>query len=310
METDKYLDFEVITTTKKFKEETVIFPSFIICARVGDNLNSLNAIDLCKFNGIECSKATDFELFSSDRQIGDHFYDCLRYNGFQNNENSAFKNISSVAEDQLKIRLAEPGGPDGFHFSEKRMIFIVQDNYLNTLEYSKYYWMEEDDYFNVYVTKIVDQKLGEPYNKCQKMDVTYRQLNCVEKCEHESVGLKYNCSLPGYYKIKEYGDLCLNISSKKNQFQKKCEESCPEECDLTDYSVTILQGKLKERETGTLTVYASFQTMRHIRIIQVAKTTFWDLTSSLGGTLGFLGMSFLTFVEIFEIVLELILERF
>ena len=311
-EVSKYLDNEVVTNTSEFEEETIKFPSLIICAQSKDNLHNLEAVDNCTFNNKQCIIPNDFDLFSSDRQIGQLTFDCLRFNGYQENDNSGeLKEVHSEADDQLRISLAENNSaiPNGFRFSGARLIFVVQDRYLNTLEHSKYYWIERDDSFNIYLTRTVDEKLEEPYNHCQKMNNTYRQLNCIEKCKHESVGAEYNCSLRGYYRMKEYGSLCANQSAK-NQFHDKCEKNCPKECNHRYYGVSILSKHVQQGQEGKVKIVAAFQTMIDLRLIQFPKTSFWDLLSSLGGTLGFLGMSFLTFVEIFEFVFELVINLF
>jgi hypothetical protein len=61
---------------------------------------------------------------------------------------------------------------------------------------------------------------------------------------------------------------------------------------------------LENQRVTTIQVLVS--QMVHLELTQKIKTTFWDYLSSLGGTLGFLGMSFLSFAEIFELVVELI----
>ena len=53
-------------------------------------------------------------------------------------------------------------------------------------------------------------------------------------------------------------------------------------------------------------VYIYFGDLRYTLISQQPKTILADLVSNVGGTLGlFLGMSFLSFIEIVEIIFEL-----
>lgn len=306
------MEYDVITKTKNVKEENVIFPAFIICAQEGENfIKNMNPVEICSFNQVNCTRDTDIDMFSSDRQIGKYVYECIRFNGFKENRNVSFKTFQSETDEQLRIRLIDGGvGKNHFHLTDKRLIFIVQDNYLNTLEFSKYYYIEREDNFQIYVTKTVDEKLEKPWNQCQKMNASYRQLNCIEKCKHEKIGAAYNCSLRGYYQMKDYGDFCDYPQKKKLEFHAFCESDCPEACDITEYSLTILPGTVNKTEQGKIAIFVAFQTMRHLELSQIAKMTFWDLLSSLGGTLGFLGMSFLTFVEIFEFFFEIFVNLF
>lgn len=62
--------------------------------------------------------------------------------------------------------------------------------------------------------------------------------------------------------------------------------------------------QLKE-ETLAINVY--YSEMKYTSIEELEKTNFLDLIASVGGTLGlFLGMSFLSFFEIFDVVIEII----
>lgn len=192
-EVSKYLKNETVTNTLEVEEEIITFSSLIICAQTKDNLQDLNAIENYTFNTKECIIPTDFDMFSSDRQIGQLTFVYLRWIPREWTVEE-LKALHSVADDQLRITLAETnsGILNGFRFSGVKLI-LVPDRYLNTLEHSKYYWIQREDVFNVYVTRTVDEKPGEPYNDCQKMSETYRQLNCIDKCQHENVGAEYNC---------------------------------------------------------------------------------------------------------------------
>ncbi len=65
------------------------------------------------------------------------------------------------------------------------------------------------------------------------------------------------------------------------------------------------QANSDNKDTIT-TIEVSLSQMNHLELSQIPKTSFWDYLSSLGGTLGFLGMSFMSFIEVAEFILQII----
>ena len=66
------------------------------------------------------------------------------------------------------------------------------------------------------------------------------------------------------------------------------------------------QTPINEIKESLLTVYIFFEDMEYTFISQHAKTELWDLISSIGGLFGlFLGFSFLSLMDIFQILLEI-----
>ncbi len=60
--------------------------------------------------------------------------------------------------------------------------------------------------------------------------------------------------------------------------------------------------------SGLRVIYVYFPYLQYTKITQKPKTTEVDLASSIGGSLGlFLGMSFLSFIQLFQIIYETIL---
>ena len=58
-------------------------------------------------------------------------------------------------------------------------------------------------------------------------------------------------------------------------------------------------------------IYVYYKNLKYTIISQEPKTETFNLISSIGGTLGlFLGVSFLSFIEIFEILFEIIFILF
>lgn len=117
---------------------------------------------------------------------------------------------------------------------------------------------------------------------------TLCEPECPLECESQSFGLSVSTSgypTEGYaYQLtKLSGNIWSNVFPNISQ---------------------VTQEELKER-TLSLSVY--YGEMKYISIEELQKTNFLDLIASVGGTLGlFLGMSFLSFFEIFDVVIEAI----
>ncbi len=74
------------------------------------------------------------------------------------------------------------------------------------------------------------------------------------------------------------------------------------ECDSTYYSIT------QKTLNTTIRPYEScffFESLEYTYITQIPKTTLYDFISSIGGSLSlFVGLSFVSFFEIIEIIIE------
>ncbi len=296
-----YLGFDVITVTKNVEEKEVVFPAVTVCVNKEQEFRLSTAhINRCTFEEKNCNIKTDFEAFVRE----DAWYYCIRFNGYR--QNYSLKTIKSRKSVGLTLDL---------NLNGSQIVFYVQDNYLNTFDDSLKYTMYQHDTLRVYATKTVDQKLGEPYNQCKEVeDVAYRQKNCIEICIREHVASAMNCSLKqGYYKLMNNNRNLTVCSSFDGVVREKvknatdhCQVDCPKECDSIFWSVSIKpENEFLENQRVT-TIQVLVSQMVHLELTQKIKTTFWDYLSSLGGTLGFLGMSFLSFAEIFELVVELI----
>lgn len=79
------------------------------------------------------------------------------------------------------------------------------------------------------------------------------------------------------------------------------------ECDLLDYSMSAFtsQNLASNNDSLELTVY--FPELKYTVVSENPKTEFFSLISNIGGLLGlFIGTSFMSFVEIIEILFEII----
>lgn len=120
----------------------------------------------------------------------------------------------------------------------------------------------------------------------------------------------------------------LSDFRKNDQFEK-CSQYCPLECDEVTYSITPVtkvypsRGNISDEmiarlsfDVSNLTTYEQlkkhyvqicvfYKKIGYTLISQEAKTETFNFVSNIGGVLGlFLGISFLSFIEIFEVLIE------
>ncbi|RNA20691.1 amiloride-sensitive sodium channel subunit beta [Brachionus plicatilis] len=166
----------------------------------------------------------------------------------------------------------------------------------------------------------------------------YQQKSCLNLCYYEYIKQRCDCYFPDMYGIK-YSEACnLNdttldcINRFFNQYINsneplKCFDLCPEECETISYDYQISQAKfptqfyfsnfleplypdLETFEIGkqsTLAVNIFFNDIMITVIEDTKKKTFQQLLAEVGGFLGLcLGASFLTTVELAEILVKII----
>ena len=108
---------------------------------------------------------------------------------------------------------------------------------------------------------------------------------------------------------KENIDGCtFKYKAKFNQesLVDKCNKYCPLECDSSEYT-TSYSFHITETlsRNDTLKIKAYYKELKYILISQEPKMDIIDLIANIGGLFGlFLGASFLSFIEIFELLFE------
>ena len=195
-------------------------------------------------------------------------------------------------------------------------------------------------YTDIFVKKFIEKKLGEPYNQCldkeSKFDSVlfrqtlkkyriYRQKNCYDICIQNyasSVCISNitNCTMDVYNEF---------------DYEANCSKQCPLECETTSFSLsekacqyTMLDSDMHYKEglenllndsniasrtdaelnEKIIWLGINYEDLSYTQISQIPKTTLPDLISNIGGILGvFLGLSLLSFVEILEFLLEVLL---
>lgn len=181
-------------------------------------------------------------------------------------------------------------------------------------------------------------------NQLLQSNRKYLQTECFLFCSRLYAIEESNCgcqsSLLEFEKecVRKLSDKDLMNDSKKcvanylkgfqnEMLNEKCRKYCPLECDSLSYSITQYLGLIndkgkisKVRKEGSyglefdnyeelnkhfVGILVYFKDLKYTLIRQEPKTQMFDFISNIGGILGlFLGISFLSFIEIFEILIE------
>jgi len=173
----------------------------------------------------------------------------------------------------------------------------------------------------------------------------YSRRDCYYLCAHLAILEKSGCGCDSSLKSVERNCIPQwfenKLSKQKlcvrdflNEFKKKdpyemCSQYCPLECDSISYTVIPYSeqftstgpiGNISKSENGLekfttyeqvkksyIAILVYYKNLKYTLISQEPKTRLFTYISSIGGTFGlFLGISFLSFLEIFEILFEII----
>jgi acid-sensing ion channel, other len=180
-------------------------------------------------------------------------------------------------------------------------------------------------------------------NILTKTNSLYRQKDCFNLCQSRYMINKcnLNVSLGFTWEVNWGIDNKFPCANNANiEFLKKnlndlCLNDCPTECDSIEFSIDVMTSKfpsqayalqlmnnskiisnypsgynitlddLRESMVQFNVYYTDFE---YTKISQIPKQQFTDIVSNLGGLLGlFIGMSFLSFGEFIEVIVEVLL---
>ena len=169
---------------------------------------------------------------------------------------------------------------------------------------------------------------------------TYRQIDCFDLCLQKKIIQSCGCYEVRYPRLYNHSTGCnikdlywcsRNVSQtfRTNQIDPECVAKCPLECDSVKYGLSLSSstypskqnaefyaikypsysyGLLKNRSVEMNIYYSD---LSYTLISESPKTSVIDLFSNIGGTMGlYIGVSFLSFVEIVEALLEIIFISF
>lgn len=176
---------------------------------------------------------------------------------------------------------------------------------------------------------------------------SYRQKDCFDYCIAQEMMRKCNLTGPldrydiiwnRYWTKQLHGCLYSTYVEFIKNLKENCSNDCPLECHSNTFQLTIsstnfpnyeFSKKLandskiinkypadykitqKDLEESLISFEVYYNDMTYIRITELPKGKMIDLVANVGGILGlFIGISFLSFIEILEILLEICLIIF
>lgn len=317
-----YYKYDVITNIERITPKTVYFPAVTICTanefqviyykndtiskhEITTNNSIRNFLEYSSFKKKNL-KVSNLEFFKIPKYYGD----CLRFNGAVNESDIFSTNDTS---DELVLSF-KSNLTKNFNneFVVMYKIFYkfevyLSDNYLNSYLNQIPLNLNENTFHTITIEKpVIEKKVNSPRNPCvESIDQVYYQSNCTEICVNQRFKDDYNCSIPSYYKIKGLGE-CENklVKNQLNVFAHKCELGCPKECDSIQFS-TKVTGTTNSRFSTNFRF--SLSDLSSLKITQIPKTNYFSLISAIGGSLGvFIGVRFLSFVEVLEFIIEVL----
>jgi len=175
------------------------------------------------------------------------------------------------------------------------------------------------------------------YKAMIDLNYTYKQKNCLDFAFLRSISS--NISIDNLYDLKSLNQSISSIffgfkNFYTNDTFKKYLSVCPLECNSITYETSAFQSsypsfneylnllnnksliskfpngnltKIDELKQSLYKVYIYFENLEYTEISEQAQISLWNFISSVGGLLGlFLGVSLLSFVDLFQITLELV----
>lgn len=175
-------------------------------------------------------------------------------------------------------------------------------------------------------------------------NITFKQIECVEICKIEEISLRCGCQFyDATFSKNRHLRLCDELSdtvcysfqarNMSNEIIDKCRSVCPLECTSITFKTTMwtntfpseaLQnsykaakifeklGKgdyldtLEKSRQNLVRLRVFYDELSFTQVTDSASVEIFDLLSNVGGNLGlFLGISFLSFVELVEILVEI-----
>jgi len=176
------------------------------------------------------------------------------------------------------------------------------------------------------------------------LNQTYRQINCFDLCFQQLLINTCQCYTNTFNKLNGTNP-CLQLSQIKcsllawytfhSNISRNCVQCCPLECFSINYQITtsftnypiynyasnslmtnpIITSKFQNEtltydliKESVLSLNVYYDKLAYTQISKDAKLESVDLASNIGGLLGlFLGMSFLSFAEFIEMIIEVLI---
>jgi len=323
-----YFNFDYVTNIDLVYEEHVIFPTISMCSNGKIFSKQLNEIIYnCNMNNNDCAKNPDLYF---EKYIDDHYGTCVRFN-----KNGSFYSTLAGIDGGLQIDLMgeQKSGIIVYIHNQTKLPF---QNYQHNNHNRQAVYVSSGFDTNLVVERIVYNRLDQPYNDCYKNVSNFRfnktlidyiasksnQTYSQDLCHVLCFDLVYINNSTCECKNKQLGNVWSNCYNKSNtndctfkfkasfyeaNIADKCDQYCPLECDTVSYEVNSYSKLFGiPIQYNNTRIKVNYKDLKYTLISQQPKMLVTDLIANIGGLFGvFLGCSFLTFIEIFEHIIEL-----
>lgn len=287
---EEFLKYHLTTDTKIIETDLVYFPAITFCILQYNISDYFYSAAFLTTYPKSVSKITDFEYFLNDQ------FSCMTFNN--NKANRSLLRGDHIFDNFYMEFYTFPS-------SYNNGIFVyINDNYSNSIKKSPNIETIKLNRHIIYLKKSVEKKVPYPYNPCQDIeDKTYRFSNCIEQCINNHSATIYNCTHKGYYSIPDFKYCTSDWEFYTKEFKGMCKQECPVECESTKFDMTISQ--ISYKPYAVFNVY--YYDLSYVEIAQHKKMDSILLTNNIGGALSlFIGISFLSTVEIIEFIIEIL----
>ena len=335
-----YLQYDHATQIKKVFEQPTQYFTIQFCSFDAKSFNNKSLSQLlvkCEFNYDTTCLTNPGPFFES--YIDPTYNQCYRFNSGKNLSGHSIPILSSSIggkDDSFSMQIYSPSGLAFWihnYTSPPRRQF--KNNHDGGLQYASAGFDTQ-----VGVDRTFEYKLEYPYNDCLndptkfQYDMTlinfminnsipYSQVNCLElcfdmqylmdnpcNCTNASLGNVWT-SCYGKFNQQTAPSAACSMNYKSNWFKqdliKKYGNYCPLECNSISYSLSprLLSSRWN---INTSFIQAYYRSLKYIVISESPSMQLLDLISFIGGLSGlFLGASFLSVMEIFEMTNEVFL---
>jgi len=335
-----YLQFDHITQIATVFEQPTQYFTIQFCSRDAKSFNNktLNQLLIkCEFNYDTSCLTNPGPFFES--YIDPTYTQCFRFNSGKNLSGSSIPILSSSIggkDDSFSMQIYAPSGLAFWihnYSTPPRRQF--KNNHDGGLQYASVGFDTQ-----VAVDRTFQYKLEYPYNDCLNdptefqydmkiinfminNSIPYSQVNCLElcfdmqylmdnpcNCTNASLGNVWtNCY--GKFNQQTAPSATCSMNYKSNWFKQDLIKGywnyCPLECNSITYSVST-RLLSNQYPTNTSFIQAYYTSLKYTVISETPAFLLLDLISFIGGLSGlFLGASFLSFIEIVEMMNGVIL---
>jgi len=330
---NSYLDFDVVTKIQSVNQISAEFPdvTFIILRnqKLMIKAEEIKSTFLkCKFNSLALN-FNDFKIFQDK-------FGYVSYKFGSQKSYTPGKDIDTNCYDcdldGLRIVIHDKYADPGYYGGETKSGFTLAPGQFNEVIIKKTVSKRLGYPYNncIKINDINSEKLenDQIYNYILKYtNYSYKQTDCFDYC----IGKQMLNYLNITNRIDNWVNVLTEFSNKsteltniyskliKGEITNICTPFCPLECDTISYDVSISSTKISPKYNEYLkSVNISTDNLIHLNVYydnleytsieQVSKMELQDLISNIGGNLGlFIGISFLSFAEIIEILIEVLI---